>query len=685
MHDRYRVVTEPPWSPPNFPAEDLEGLAAALNALASPGNALSDLTADMVELAFNSLRPRDRQKLLGRLGIPMAAPRRVSRTLCRDVLARLRREAEQHSCTCGLRELTVTVMNQVGGYVLGQGAEKVPDPVSRWGATLVRATVFAWCNASVTDARILAWAADQDWFGTADDEEETARLAAVGAEARTVVAAHQDSIPDRPERGEDEEKPPVTGEQRGRPTDTDRSGTTSPAAEPTAASGSTPERMAEAFDDVRISQEMDPDTACQQLESAFAVARQAVETVSDAIADGRPPKDADIASLAGLRTAFDNVEAVLRAVGIEVRSRRVEDLAHAARTYRAEQERDVLARETLRQLLDVAPRPGSTATAATAAEAVRVAVGRLLDTPVWGEPEREESTALASLVRLISLGGQADAAAEILALQTQVVRVLPTCGMAALTAAELTFTQPEEGDREPSGSGNALDDGDEQQAREDVALSRRSADEPPTRQLSGTQAAQSSEQVHNADELPVHPAVDEPELLALSDTANPASAQPVIGPIEDMPVHVPAPTGQDDSDEALVERALARLVAERRFGLAHHLAKAAAHPETQVSALRLAGAAALLASGDSQSARLTADLLQQYGGYVGQDTEGSDLLLLPALLRIALITGDHSAGAQLKTLVPRLPDRLGEAAAAVADRALSGALMIASPLIGDAS
>ncbi|MFJ8539319.1 hypothetical protein [Streptomyces sp. NPDC093591] len=77
--------------------------------------------------------------------------------------------------------------------------------------------------------------------------------------------------------------------------------------------------------------------------------------------------------------------------------------------------------------------------------------------------------------------------------------------------------------------------------------------------------------------------------------------------------------------------------------------------------------------------------MARISGYAGRDTEGCELLLLPALLRTALITGDHSAGAQLKALVPRLPDRLAEAAAAVADRALSGGLMIASPLVADVS
>src|SRR5689334_4266181 len=101
MHDRYRVITGPPLSPPTVSAEDFEGLAAALNALDHPvGAALNELTVDMVELAFNSLPPRERQKLLGGLGIRMAAPRRAGRALCQDMLSRMRRDARQHTCSC---------------------------------------------------------------------------------------------------------------------------------------------------------------------------------------------------------------------------------------------------------------------------------------------------------------------------------------------------------------------------------------------------------------------------------------------------------------------------------------------------------------------------------------------------------------------------------------------------------
>ncbi|GGO38486.1 hypothetical protein [Streptomyces lasiicapitis] len=698
MQDRYRVVTGPPWSPSSVSAQDLEGLAAALNALEHPAvAALSDLTVDMVELAFNSLRPRDRQELLGSLGIRMAAPRRVSSALCRDVLARLRRESRQHSCTCGIKGLTVTVMNQVGNLVFAQEGDTVPDPVTRWGATLVRATVFAWCNASVADAHILAWAADQDWFAVTADDEETAQLAAVGTMARFIMETNPDFAPGAAEDNE----PPLAGD--GKPVHAsaaDRPGTNTPASEIVASTPDSSRSMtATASDGARTDDGANPEAACRQLESALAQARQSAEKVTSAVVDGCPPPDEDLALLAALGAAFDSVHAVLRAAGVEGVPRRLEDLTRAARAHRVAHERDLQAREPLRELLDVASRPGNSAGAAAAAETVRGAARRLLDTPVWEEPQREESAALAALARLIRLGRQADAAAEILALQEQVVRVLPTCAMAVVMAPELTLAQPEDGGRELAGAEADGDPADAETAVDSGAV--QPADQP-------------EEAVgHSTEETAPHP-VSEPEVSAPARSAAPdpvyvTDAQAALPadsnsvprtdpdalvqaplaltnrPTEGAPVREAVASVSDDTDEAVAERALVQLVVDRRFGLAHHLARAAGYPEPQVAALRLAGAAALLISGDSQGARLTADLLQEYGGYAGQDTEGSELLLLPALLRTALITGDPSAGAQLKALVPRLPDRLGEAATAVADRALSGALMIASPLAADGS
>ncbi|WP_030191158.1 hypothetical protein [Streptomyces violaceorubidus] len=690
MQDRYRVVTGPPWSPPSVSAEDLEGLAAALNALESPAvAALNDLTADMVELAFNSLRPKHRQELLTSLGIRMSAPRRVSSALCRDVLARLRRESRQHACTCGVRGLTATVMNQVGEFVLAQDGETVPDPVARWGATLVRATVFAWCQATVTDAHILAWAADQDWLGTTAGDEESARLAAVAAAARSLVEAYPDFASGV--AGDDEPALAKDGKPE-RAEFADRPGTGAPAPETAAANPSASHEVTPAASEGARSMEgTTPEETCRQLESALAEARQAAKEVTDAVMDGCPPQDEDMASLAALSTAFDEVEAVFRAAGIEGAPRRLADVTRAARAHRTARERDLQAREPLRVLLNVACRPDSSAAAVTAVEAVRGVARRLLDVPVWGEPQREESAALAALARLIRLGRQADAATEILALQAQVVRVLPTCAMAVLIAPELTLDQPVNGDPHPVGvaeaHGTAQPADAETTAEHGTMQSGAPTEANAPQSTAGPEATTTAEPIHAPDaDADAAPAADsDPAPLTSADAPGQTPAARTVFSVEDTPVRGAAPVADGATDEAAVEGVLARLVVERRFGLAHHVARAAGHVEPQVSALRLAGAAALLTSGDSQSARLTADLLQEYGGYAGQDTEGSELLLLPALLRTALITGDHAAGAQLKALVPRLPDRLGEAATAVADRALSGALLIASPLVADVS
>ena len=98
MQEPYRVISGPPLSPSGVSAESLTALAASLNAFDHPAaSALDDLTVGMVELAFNSLPPKDRQRLLRHLGIRMAAPRRAGTALCQDILTRLRRDTRQRT------------------------------------------------------------------------------------------------------------------------------------------------------------------------------------------------------------------------------------------------------------------------------------------------------------------------------------------------------------------------------------------------------------------------------------------------------------------------------------------------------------------------------------------------------------------------------------------------------------
>ncbi|OKJ62210.1 hypothetical protein AMK27_15190 [Streptomyces sp. CB02009] len=707
MHDRYRVITGPPMSPPTASAEDLEGLAAALNALDHPvGAALNELTVDMVELAFNSLPPRDRQKLLGGLGIRMAAPRRAGRALCQDVLSRLRRDARQHTCSCGIRDLTPTVLDQLVDVAFAQNGKSVSEPVSRWGATLLRAAVFAWCNASVADAYLLAWAADQDWFTETADEEESVRLAAVANEARSVLSAYPDfdGVRDGAERLS------ASGGKRNPVVAADGPGRKAAAVEGAAPECGAPHEVpAIVSEDARAEWGTGPEEACRQLESALTGARRAAENVTGAVADGRPPHDEDLAALGALGAAFDSADTVFRAAGMDGVPRRLEDMAEAAREYQEVRDLDHQARETLRELLDVAGLPDTPAD--FAAEAVRGASRRLLDAAVWDQTQRQESTALADLARLIREGRQSYAATEILALQDRVVRVLPACAMAMVMAHDLVLSQPDEAVAESGGPGAPEGDADgvEEPAVDDTATERgervveekddspsevphgRAADGPPPHTAPEPEAPALTPTAGSLDtndvpaatltDVPTAPAeVPEADLPAAPEPASTASRGEDAPPVEPA-LEALAPATEETSDEAATERVLTRLVVERRFGLAHHVASAAGHPEQQVTVLRLAGAAGLLTSGDSQGARLIADLLQRYGGHSGRDAEGSELLLLPALLRTALITGDHLAGAQLKALAPRLPERLAETATAVADRTLSGALMMASPLV----
>ncbi|CAM5674022.1 hypothetical protein SHIRM173S_12235 [Streptomyces hirsutus] len=586
--------------------------------------------------------------------------------------------------------------------------------------------MFAWCQASVVDARVLVWAADQDWLGAVTElGMDEQGLADVHSVARAVVEEHPDMSFSDHEQPEPQE--------------------VAAAATPTqdAAVPEVPTQQWAGQEGVTK-----PEEACRRLTTAVAEAAGAARRVSATIADGRPPADGDLTPLTGLRNVFDGARSVFASAGVTTVPLRLEDMARAADSLRAARGRDRAAREALRELLSIGCAPDSPAFAA--AEAVRDCARRLLGSPKWGETERRESSALAALAELVRLGGQANAAAEILALQTQVVRVLPACATAVVMANELTLsdraeeartgapdTWPEEpaAPRSNFGGNDVRTDGPRAGERPDdaAAVATPAEDGKPDDEDSTAASAEAYESLgprtrgHAADDTEsaadgAEPQSREEPATAVLGEATPTSSRPVgtgvdrarsaspaEGPAAIVGVpgdgerrFVPAtgavashgdggrqradttttdPEDVLDNAGAATEHALARLVTERRFRARPPPGTTAGRPEREVAAFRLAGAAALLTSGTGPGARLVADLLGQQSSAVGRDFEGNELVLLPALLRTALVTGDHVAGAQLKAMVPRLPNALGEVTAAVADRALSGALMIASPLV----
>ncbi|MGW1651498.1 hypothetical protein [Streptomyces atratus] len=663
MHDQYKVKAEPPLSPPGTPAVLLGELAAALNKLGRPTvDTLNAVTVDMIELAFNSVTSKQRQDLLRGLGIRLAAPRRASKSLCRDVLNRLRREARERDCVCSVRGLTVRVMADT--MTLAQSApveESAMDPIARWGETLVSLAVFAWCDASATDARLLVWMADHNWLGAKGSVEA---LDAVRDVALRVVEA--------------------TSDLHDGPVEAEPAGARQPTAQPQ------PESIAETPSQ-HASQELpapdgtggvpqnipDPWSAYEALEALVQDALTAAHRIGETLGGGCPPDEDDLRLLSAVDPAFTQVQEALAAVGLGPVPSRLEDLARSAESHRTTRDEEQAARGQLTRLLTVSC--DGTSPAKSALDAAQSVAAHLLEQPAWDEPERRKGEALSALFEIVELGNRSDALAQIATRQRLIGQTLPECAMAALLHNDLSLPVQADSD---STVGDPGEDHTPQSFPEPVAGSA----ERESRTVSASIPAPRKNAAEELDPLalirtaaagPVDPAAAEGVVDAASGMGSsgadghgtPATA----GSPSDVVTRVPDP-------DTTAERAIARLVSEERFGLAAHLSQAVERSEAEAAALRLAAAAAVLRPGSAGGARTMGAALQEWDALGSRDAEGAELILLPALLRAALITGEHAAGAQLKALAPRLSEGLAPVAIAVADRALNSALLIASPM-----
>ncbi|MCC3766824.1 hypothetical protein [Streptomyces sp. UNOC14_S4] len=611
-----------------------------------------------MELAFNAMSPQGRQALLRQLGIRLAAPRRASKSLCRDVLARLRRDARQQGCSCAAQGLTRLIFDDVVGAAWPVEGGNAADPVARWGEVLVRVTVFSWCHASTADAQIYVWAADQGWLGLGTDVKE---LDDVRAAAVAVLEAAPESTSCAAEEPEESPGSPSS------PQDGDRPHTEA------APRPESPDAMVFAAYDV--------------LQVSVPAAREAVGNISDALDDGRPPADEDLQKVSDLSAVFDRAQEALAAIGMADVPRRLEDLSRAVEAHRVERG-DRALREALRALLTIRCAEGSVAVQAL--EKTHDHSERLLKKPAWDETERAQATSLTILVEMVELANSADALQQIMTLAQQFGQALPDCGLAALMYADLSFAESDMDEmcrddmREPEGTppqqetllaSPAPNAGEAEAGPDELETTGRNAvpDGPePTVEITAVPVVAADEQPASSEGPEPEPVLlpasvaapgDRPDDESARGGARAPEAQPVIGP-----------------PSADVEARLARLVAERRFGLAAHVSRAAGRPEAESAALRLAAAAAILRPGVGGAARVVTEELQQWGALDNHDAEGTELLLFPALVRAALVTGEHVTGAQLKALAPRLPESLSTVVIAVADRVLSNALTLAPPM-----
>ncbi|MFE1320901.1 hypothetical protein [Kitasatospora phosalacinea] len=640
MDDIYQAILTPPLSPPGVTRATLRPLAEALNGLGFPvGDVVDEVSTDMVELAFNSLSPKERQQLLRTLGIKLAAPRRAGGALCRDLLSRMKRAARQRQCRCTTMVLTHRVMVDLGLAANTDGAAAA-DPVARWGRTLTLLALFSWSNASAADARVLLWAAERDWLGSTVDPH---RLDAVRAAAHRVVEETPGyTLYGPPSRPLPDEHGP---------------------AEPAAAPGS-PETAAEApgSADAPVEDDLlDLESAHRQLETAFQEARDAVPRIGAALESGYPPSDRDTDALASLAGLVRQVQNHLAATGARDVPERLADLTEGVRSHLDERRRDHAARTGLQELLTVTCAAGSPA--ATGLEAAHELARARSEALVWDGADRTVVAALNVLVELVRLREHPDSSmstAEIMSRQQQIGAVVPACAAAALLYTELSLPAQRSEPAEPV-----------------TALSPVVAGPPDA--SAEVAAAPLPEPTGGAEP-------DSPSAAVPTAAAPPADrrVEPAARPVAPPAPEPPRALAVAEAEDTAVVSALARLIAERRFGLAFHLAHTAQRPEPEQASLRLAAAGDVLASGAVGGSQVFVKALQHCENLGTKAFENHELLVLPALLSASLATGEYTAGAQLKALAGRLPNGLAALAIAVADPTLSSALAFTTPLSGTA-
>ncbi|CAL9292599.1 hypothetical protein [Streptomyces sp. SudanB52_2052] len=663
MTASYPVVAKPPFSPPGTPVDLLKELAAALAELGRVvESTMDELTVGETELALNSLAPKDRQAIMRGLGFRKIEPRRFGHVLSEQVLKRVQRVESAQDRKHAVSHLTARIMNDID-RVAGQRAPLHTGTglADRWGARLLRLALFAHLQASAYDARLLVWAADHDWFGIQADE---AVRNVVHKAAQKVI----DATPDFDHHTASHEGTAAEDTQRTRAVPAPRQPKEESLQKPV---GSVAEREQQPCDE-QFSLD-DLTSAEEEIKRVVDEARDAADRVRLALLDGCPPAVTDLAELAAVSRAFARTQALLSTVGVTgVTDRLAEVLAaiNEFRTTAERNERDERARRAMATVLTLGCSPDS-AVAEVIADARHRAEG-LLAKQQWDERDHTCAHFLGLLVRLVELGQQHDSQQAIIDVQQQLSVAHPPYAVAAVLYQQITVTT--ETEATVPGRSEEFVQGPENREVTDV---RHEAEEPAASDGdtgAHTAAAQQAPELPPVDQgsFPAEP--PEPRI----EPSRPATAEPAVTSALGTATGTdtePA-TGTRPKD---IEPILARLVAAKRFGLAAHLSQAAERPETESAALRLAAASTLLYSRTGGAAQFIEESLHDWDSHEGSDSEGLSLLLLPTLVRAALVTGAPVVGAQLRELAPQLPDALHEVATAVAERTLQGALLIAPP------
>ena len=663
MSRSYPIVTDPPFSPPDTPVELLEGLAAAIEELGPVlDSAVSKLTLEEAGLALNSLKPQDRQAIMGLLGFRKVEPRRFGRVLSEQVLKRIQRLDLAPDRKHVVEHLTVRIIDDVVCAAFEHApTRRGSELAERWGMRLLCLALFSNLRVSAFDARLLVWASGHDWCGA--EADDAALEAASGAAQRVIDATPDFAFPAVPE-GIEEGKAVCEAKAATVPWQTHGE---SPWVVPTRRV----QEQKKLQSGQRRGQEPSegPDTpqdlasAGGWLEHTVDKARGAVERVRQALQDGFPPAGPDLAALTAVDQAFIRIEDALSAAGVTgVTDRSLAGLLSALETYRmaaeTNQERE-RARQLLTTVLALECRQGS-AVAQVIADA-RQRAGELLTKSEWDEQDDACARFLTLLVRLVGMKGQPRTESAIVEVQQQLSLAHPPYAVAAVLYEQITIATSEDPSFQQTGDPAA-----------DEQPSSAVAPGPLTVPVDVSDASGPS-QPADSPESADSPAMDA-AMASLSTPAIDTASEPTDAT-------VPGKCTEN------VESTLARLITEKRFGLAAHLSRAAGRPEAESAVLRLSAVSSLLNPRSDRAARFVENSLRGWDAKENAAAGGLELLLLPVLVRAALATGDPVVGAQLRALSQHLPDVLQQVAAEVAERTLNSALLLAPlhTVVADAS
>ncbi|MGV9559398.1 hypothetical protein [Streptomyces sp. NPDC003522] len=693
----YPVVAEPPLSPPDAPVDLLKGLASALDRFGPVVDAaVEELTVEETGLALNSLAARDRQVIMRALGFRKVEPRSFGRVLSEQVLKRIqRREPAAERCYAAWH-LTVRIMDDVIGEAQGHvSGRHGGSPVDRWGARLVRLALFSRLKASVFDAHLLVRAAEHDWYGV---EADDATREAVRAAAQQVVEAaphyRPGTVPGQDGHGgESRNTETVNGDE---PRGKISLAAVVPA--PRRPPGVPDEKQAEEELTVRQTTLQELGSLEEELNDAVDEARAAADRVRLALMDGCAPAAVDLTPLAAVAPAFVRVRTALAAVGVTDVTDRLDDVRAAAEAVRAAAERNER-NDTTRQVVATVLTlgcPQGSAVADVIADA-RQRAEDLLAKREWDEQDDSFAHVLTLLARLVAVRDQPAPQQTLVEVQQQLSLAHPSYALAAVLHDHITVT-PSEG---PGTTAQKKAELPVEGREEGTHRQHRGAREAQSENESGT--ADRDEPAPQADGLPARAAAETGSSTAEQTVPSASRSERYVTDVLEKPspadTHTASGTGtaltetgtetaaHTSTRPADVEPTLARLLTEKRFGLAARLSHTAGRPEAEFAVLRLAAASTLLNPRSERAARFVEDSLREWDAQEDAAAGGLELLLLPVLVRAALVTGAPVVGAQLRVLSQHLPESLQRVAAEVAERTLNSALLLAPlhTVVADAS